>query len=224
MRRARRLLPVLLALLGLLVLAPTASAGLFEDLFKDYAKDGKLDACKYSEDDLKKVKNLIPNDIEQYAPDFPAELDAAIERRASGACGGGGGGGAGDAGAGPAAPGGGGDGGTPAPAPEPRETPGVPQAPPAPAAAPTAAPAVANSAIADAARASDGGTDDAPFPLLALALLAAMMLLAGAAYGAVRWWAWEPAWLVRTRHATAEAGWRASSTWAEFTDFVRFGR
>ena len=32
------------------------------------------------------------------------------------------------------------------------------------------------------------------------------------------------AWADRARHATAEAGWRASSTWAEFTDFVRFGR
>jgi len=40
----------------------------------------------------------------------------------------------------------------------------------------------------------------------------------------VRWRAWEPAWADRLRHAAGEAGWRASSTWAEFTDFVRYGR
>jgi hypothetical protein len=39
-----------------------------------------------------------------------------------------------------------------------------------------------------------------------------------------RWWAWEPRWLVRWRHATAEAGWRASAAWAEFTDWLRLGR
>jgi hypothetical protein len=39
-----------------------------------------------------------------------------------------------------------------------------------------------------------------------------------------RWWAWEPHWLVRWRHATAEAGWRASAAWAEFTDWLRLGR
>jgi hypothetical protein len=220
MRRSRRLAPVVLALLGLLVFAPVASAGLFEDLFKDFAKDGKLNACKYSESDLRKVKNLVPNDIEQYAPDFPDELDAAIERRASGACGGGGGGGGGTGGG--AAPSGGGDAGTPAP-PAPRETPGVPQAPPAPGAQPTPSPGVADSAIAEAAR-GDSGDDGAPAALIALAIVAVLAALGGALYGLARWWAWEPAWLVRLRHATAEAGWRASSTWAEFTDFVRFGR
>lgn len=222
MRRTRRPMTILLAVLGLLVVAPSASANteLFQKLLTDYATDLKLDACKYTEEELKQVKDVIPNDIDQYAPDFPAELDAAIERRASGACGGGGGGGGGDGAAGGGAAGGD---DTPAPPPTPQSTPGVAQAPPAPAAAPTAAPAVANSAIVDAARTNADGSD-APFPLIALAILAAAMLMASAAYGAVRWWAWEPAWMVRTRHATAEAGWRASTTWAEFADFVRFGR
>lgn len=35
---------------------------------------------------------------------------------------------------------------------------------------------------------------------------------------------WDPRWLQRWRHATAEAGWRLSLGWAEFRDFVRLGR
>ena len=31
-------------------------------------------------------------------------------------------------------------------------------------------------------------------------------------------------WLVRWRHATGEAGWRAGNAWAEFTDWLRLGR
>ena len=43
-------------------------------------------------------------------------------------------------------------------------------------------------------------------------------------WGFARWWAWEPRWLTRWRHATGEAGWRASAAWAEFTDWLRLGR
>lgn len=35
---------------------------------------------------------------------------------------------------------------------------------------------------------------------------------------------WDPAWLRRWRHATAEAGWRISLGAAELRDFVRLGR
>ncbi|MBA3327704.1 MAG: hypothetical protein H0T43_05330, partial [Solirubrobacterales bacterium] len=86
-----------------------------------------------------------------------------------------------------------------------------------------AAPTVATDAIPTAAAATDSG-GGAPFPLLALAVLAGLLALTGLLLGGARWWAWEPAWAVRARHATAEAGWRASSSWAEFTDFVRLGR
>jgi hypothetical protein len=51
-----------------------------------------------------------------------------------------------------------------------------------------------------------------------------LLLLAAALWGAARWWAWEPAAWVRWRHATAEAGWRTSATWAEFRDWLRLGR
>lgn len=221
MRRLRRTVSVLLVALGSLVLAPMAHGDTLTDLLADYLKDGRIDACKYSVEDLKTIKNLTPNDIEQYAPDFPEALDGAIERRASGACGDGGNGAQPDAGA--VATPGGGSGEAPAP-PQPKAKPGVPQAAPAPAATPTPAPAVANRVIIDALRGDDDNGGDTPAALIALGILAAILLLGGAAYGGARWWAWEPAWIQRLRHATAEAGWRASSTWAEFTDFVRFGR
>jgi len=60
--------------------------------------------------------------------------------------------------------------------------------------------------------------------LVALIVVGALALALLCAWGFARWWAWEPAWLVRWRHATAEAGWRASAAWAEFTDWLRLGR
>jgi len=39
-----------------------------------------------------------------------------------------------------------------------------------------------------------------------------------------QWRGWDPRWLRRWRHASAEAGWRLSLGWAEFRDFVRLGR
>ncbi|MDQ3676431.1 MAG: hypothetical protein M3401_06450, partial [Actinomycetota bacterium] len=87
----------------------------------------------------------------------------------------------------------------------------------------TAAPIISDDAIPTRLRTPDEGGAP-PFPLLALAALLALMALGALAYGVLRFTGWEPAWAPRARHAAAEAGWRASSTWAEFTDFVRFGR
>jgi hypothetical protein len=57
-----------------------------------------------------------------------------------------------------------------------------------------------------------------------LVVLGALVVGLLALWAIARWWAWEPRWLVRWRHATAEAGWRASAAWAEFTDWLRLGR
>jgi hypothetical protein len=59
---------------------------------------------------------------------------------------------------------------------------------------------------------------------IALAILALLLALGAAAWGIARWQAYEPRWTVSLHHAMAEAGFRASSTWAEFTDWVRLGR
>ncbi len=219
MRRSRA--PLLLATLGLLLslaLAPAALADAFDRIFKDYQSTGKINACKYSEAELKQAKGEVPNDIEAYAPDFPNALQSALEQRAGGACGKGGQQipGAPPATAGPAGPG----------------QPGAATAPAAPGAtvtpspdpAPTASPAVADQAIAGAALGRNASDAEAPAPVVALGVLGALLALAGLAYGLAHWLAWDPRWARSARHAFAEAGWRAGNTWSEFADWVRLGR
>jgi len=231
----RTLTPLLAAVLLSIALAAPASADLGSKVVKDFGDDGALNACIYSAAELKLIKSLIANDTDAYAPDLRSAIDAMFEQRAQGVCnnkrepGGAGQGSAGAAGSGGSTGSGGSSGsggggsGTPSPGGSGSGTPGVAQPAPAPGAQPTAAPLISNDAISDVARSSDEG-DTPPFPLLALAALMALMALGTIVYGALRFTGWEPAWASRARHATAEAGWRASSTWAEFTDFVRFGR
>lgn len=224
----RRYPSIFAAIAACLVFAAPASADLFTDVVKDYLEDNRLNVCQYTQDELKKIKNAVPVDQNSYTPEFIAAVDDAIARRAEGGC---------NKkkvteaiAQAPASP------GTTAPpaaptagkaaAPASTATPVQPaaaQPPPTPTADPTPAPGVATDAIALAARTTDSG-GDAPFPVLALAILGGLLALAGLVFGLVRWRAWEPEWAVRVRHATGEAGWRASSTWAEFSDFVRFGR
>jgi hypothetical protein len=59
---------------------------------------------------------------------------------------------------------------------------------------------------------------------IAIAVLAGLLALACLAWGLARWAAYEPRWTVSLRHAMGEAGYRASATWAEFTDWARLGR
>jgi len=59
---------------------------------------------------------------------------------------------------------------------------------------------------------------------IVLAAIAALLLLASAAWAFARSRAYEPHWLLSLRHAMAEAGFRTSATWAEFTDWARLGR
>ena len=55
-------------------------------------------------------------------------------------------------------------------------------------------------------------------------MLAALLVLGCIAWAIARERAIEPHWTLSLRHAMAEAGFRASATWAEFTDWVRLGR
>jgi hypothetical protein len=54
-------------------------------------------------------------------------------------------------------------------------------------------------------------------------VIAAVLVLACIAWALARRRAFEPHWLLSLRHAMAEAGFRASATWAEFSDWVRLG-
>src|SRR5437660_4976035 len=77
---------IALAVAALALVASSAQASTFDNIFKDFKADGKIDPCKYSASELAKAKKDVPPDIEQYAPDFPDALQAAIEARARGAC------------------------------------------------------------------------------------------------------------------------------------------
>jgi hypothetical protein len=54
--------------------------------------------------------------------------------------------------------------------------------------------------------------------------MAAALIVVCLAWGAARWWAYEPRWTVSLRHCLAEASWRLSGAWDEFSDWVRLGR
>jgi hypothetical protein len=216
----RRTLPFIAVLLTSLAVTATASADLATDVLKDYIPDQRLNVCAYTQDQLKKIKNAVPLDQNAYTPDFIAAIDDAIARRAEGACNK-------KKAVVPVAPAPASSGAPPppaaAPAPAAPGQPAVAQPPPTPTADPTPAPGIVTDAIPQAAQVTTVG-GSAPFPILALAVVAGLLALAGLLVGLARWFAWEPQWVDRARHATGEAGWRASSTWAEFTDFVRFGR
>jgi hypothetical protein len=222
----RRIAAFITGLTLSLAVTATASANLATDILQDYIPDGRLNVCAYTQDELKKIKNAVPLDQNAYTPDFIAAIDDAIARRAEGAC---------NKKKAPApqvaAPPAANSTTAPPPPPStgnvaPAPAPGKPAAAapaPTPVADPTPAPGIVSDAIPVAAQQTETG-GAAPFPIIALAILAGLLALGGLLVGLVRWRAWEPAWAVRMRHATGEAGWRASSTWAEFTDFVRFGR
>ena len=234
----RRTLPILLLLALSLAWAAPATArqpDLYETMILEVIKNGRLDACKYTQEQLKAAKNATPVDGNQYSGSFVAAVDDAIAARAQGGCNDKKpgsqappvAGAAPPAGAGQAPPPTGAAAGAGSAAPATAGTPAAAaqaKPPPTPTAEPTPAPAIsADNSIALASDATDVATDT-PFPVLALAILAGLLALSALAFGLVRWFAWEPAWAGRLRHAAGEAGWRASSTFAEFGDFVRLGR
>jgi hypothetical protein len=79
--------------------------------------------------------------------------------------------------------------------------------------------AVAAAALHPASRHSSSISTEA----IVIAAVAALAALACAAWGIARWRAFEPRWTLWLRHAVSEAGLRASSTWSEFTDWMRLG-
>ncbi len=236
----RRTLPILLVLGLCLAWAVPASAApkvnVYQKMVLELLETQRLDACHYTTEELKKAKAYVPVDAEQYNAALIAAFDDALAARAQGACnkknnqttpppaG---------TTTPPAA-----SGTTPPPPPASQTVdpqaqaqaqaqvgqPQPAQAPPTPSSEPAPAPAIAaGNEIALASQTSEI-VPETPFPMLALAILLGLLALLMLAFGAVRWFAWEPHWAVRFRHAAGEAGWRASSTWSDFADYVRLGR
>ncbi|MGI8802858.1 MAG: hypothetical protein ACR2KV_11890 [Solirubrobacteraceae bacterium] len=221
MHAARRLLAAVTALLavGMVLAAPAFSASAFENIFSEYQSTQTVKACKHSTAELQAAKNQVPPDINQYAPDFPAAIQAALEARAHGVCGGaaatGGGSGSGSGGTTALPTVGGGTTGAATP---------VSGTAPGPTPAPFASPAAASPIATAAAHAGGGGASSVPAPLLALAIL--MILLASAA---VYWTVatlrgHEPERLSSAGHAVGEVRARAGGTLREFADWLRLGR
>ena len=180
----------------------------------EYQQTGHITPCNYNAGQL---QGSVPNDVAQYAPDFQAQLQAAARDRARG-CGGASGGGGGGAQSGAAAAGGvagaggggsgsGGNGGAPAP---PKATPAK-RIGPALSLPPSVAPA-------------SSGIGTTPGPVLGLAVLAALALLAAALAMVARLLGWGGGWAAPGRHALREAGMRIGSAATSVADWARTRR
>ncbi len=214
--------------------ASAKELNVYQKMVVEAIETGRLDPCHYTTKDLETAKAYIPVDQRQYNAGLIGVIDDAIAARAQGVCNkkSADGSSGGTAVAPPPSTGG----QTPPPPPsgatalQTTQTPVPPGtalpalAPPTPKSEPAPAPAIAaGDEIALASQATDL-VADTPFPMVALAILLGVLALLTLAFGVVRFFAWEPAWAVRLRHAAGEAGWRASGTWSDFTDYVRLGR
>jgi hypothetical protein len=219
-RRYRIVLALLAVFATSLILTAAALGNAFSQVYNSYRKTGRVAPCTFSETVLNQAKAQVPPDIDQYAPDFPAALDAALQARAQGACGKGAGRAATAAPVVPTA--------TPPPAAGASAAPAAATAPaagaattPVPATAATAATAPSALAVAGHARGGGGG---APAAIIALAVLAGLLAVATGIWGLARLRGWDPPWVQYLSHAVSEAGVHAEATWAEFSDWVRLGR
>ncbi len=88
-------------------------------------------------------------------------------------------------------------------------------------AAPTAISMGSSMILALAHAASSGKLSNAA---IAAVVVATVVVVCCVAWAVVRMTAFEPRWMQSLRHSVAEAGFRASATWAEFSDWARLGR
>ncbi len=203
-----------------------ALANAYDDTLREYRTTGAVNGCGYTAAQLAQAKVQTPKNIKDAAPGYPAQLAVAAAKRAKGctkaeekaaktttaAAGAT----TGTTGTGTTAPGTTAGAATQPPAtttiaPNATTTAATPAPVPAPATTAAPAPAAQSTASHKGAR-------------LALIVIGALLVMLLALWAFARWWAWEPHWVARWRHATAEAGWRASAAWAEFTDWLRLGR
>jgi hypothetical protein len=197
MRIPRRALALTLALL--LVPAALARAdAAYDRVAGAYAQaGGQLDACFFTQQQLTAALAGIPPEIKQYVPDLRKAMRTGIALHKSGGC----------AGRTPGV--------STTATPPPATTPTTTATPTTP--APTTTPAAATTAT--------GARHHSSTPVVvAGAALGALLLLLLLWWGLARLRGWDPPSLARARHGWGEAGFRATSTWSEFTDWLRLGR
>jgi cell division septation protein DedD len=222
MRSPCRLLVLLaVALSGSLALAAPAHADKAYDKVADaYARaGGHLDPCAFTQAELEAAVRGIPPNIRDVVPALRAAMVEGIAAHKRGDCKGvkpeegttGG-----------AAPGTAPSTTTPPVTTPPATTQTAPAVPPATMpTTPTTTPAPAAPQPAAASTAHE--RDRTPL-VIALIALGALVLLALLGWGVARLRGWDPIWTSRMRHAWGEAGFRTTSTWSEFTDWLRLGR
>lgn len=197
-----------LAVLVVLAFAVVASAA---TPLEEYQSTGRITPCKYKPGQL---GGNVPNDIDQYAPEYKAQLEAAARQRARGCSGSSSSGKS--SGGGGAVPGGGSSGGgTGAAAGSPAPPSATPAAPPLD---PTTGDPVTGSAQPATTGSRDAGTSAWLIVLLILGgllLLAALLALVG------RYLGWSPRWAAPAVHALREAGMRIGTTAGGVADWAR---
>jgi hypothetical protein len=223
-----------------------------KDVYRDYRRDGVIDACDHKKRTLKEVLEELQPEADIDNPDLRPALEAAIEQHEDGDCkdpeptptpeptatp---------DATATPApttapddpvdsgsvdplpAPGG----GTSPPSPpgaedvkplDPQVTPVPPATTPAPA---TPAPAQAEPSGPELtpSPAYANADDEVPLSLLVLAALLALLAMLALLFAAAGRFGWAESRLAGPRRALREASFRAGGTWGDFADWLRLGR
>ncbi len=227
--------------------APDDASKEVKAIYTDYSRDGRIDVCDHTRDDLQEAQDTIEADFDRDFPDFRELLDAAIQRHDNNRC-------EDDSEATPTATATPDDSTTtdPTPTPDdgalpdpdtgtddggalppddgtlpPDDSGALPEegtlpeegAAPAPTAVPTAAPPAAATTPAPSptpAIVTRSGVDGLLIPgiMIGVALLGAAAL----AFSAIR--GGSP----RVQHAWSEALFRARGTWADFSDWLKFGR
>lgn len=219
-RRMRSSIRIAGLLLAALLLATAAVPARADQAYQRVAgafgqAGGHLDPCAFTTAQLEAALRGMPPALRSTVPALRSAIEDAIAARKRGEC------------KGVRAEEGTTGGAAAGTVPPVTTTPPAPAQPatPAPAtAAPATTPAPAPTAPTQPAAASSGGVDRHTALVLALIGIGALMLAALGLWGTARSRGWDPAWVARTRHAWGEAGFRTTSTWAEFTDWLRLGR
>jgi hypothetical protein len=215
--RIRRVLALAVALLLLGSAAAAADRATFDRVSDAYANNaGQLDACSFSQADLESALEGIPPEFEGVVPQLREAIERGIEAHRAGDCRG-----IEPTGGVTTTPGTATTPGTTTPT-TPTETGAVPPPATTPSATP---PAATPQQVTTTPGVQPAATKRDTRWLVAGAIaIGGLLLLLLLLWGWARLRGWDSQWAARARHAWGEAGYRVTSTWAEFTDWLRLGR